>query len=434
MVLTGKTCLVERSARPVSSGIFGLVIVALLLLAIHFQGLGTFTIAGNIDISLADIAIIMLGYIWLIYALGVRLHVSQTLVVTILLASLFAIWIGIQAFRAPEPVRGVTMFLLVLRDIAVLWLVGSTLGSIRDVRRLNKVVFLIGIVVAALSLTFYLLAMRDYQDILSNPVRWKPKTIYELGQAGILRLQGFAGDPNFYSLWMSLSLFCGLIVTGVRRLWKWFGIAIIAASILLAFSRGFFVALGASSLLILLWLALFRAKTLWRKYARPVIVGAIAIGIISLIPLPHIQDTPAQLLITRFQLTATTPRFAMWEEILNKLPSQLLLGKGLRSAEWALAGRYSHNSYMDLLFETGIIGFILWAFFAIFVAIKGFSNRNAELLPWIHVWILTLFMILFFSLLYNPFLWLIAAILVGLSRREAFQNERANCCRGNVPK
>ena len=419
MVLTGKTCLVERSTRPISSGIFGLVTVALLLLAVHFQGLGTFTIGEKIDISLTDIAIITLGYIWLIYALGVRLHVSRTLVVTILLASLFTIWIGIQAFRSPEPVRGITMFLLLLRDIAVLWLIGSTLGSIRDVHRLNKVVFLIGIVIAALSLTFYLLAMRDYQDILSNPARWKPKTIYELGQAGILRLQGFAGDPNFYSLWISASLFCGFGITGVRRLWKWLGIAVIGASILLTFSRGFLVAFGASFVLIVFWLGLTHAKVLWRRYAKPILVSMLVMSMIALIPLPFMQGSAAKLLIARFQLTATTPRFGMWEKILGELPSQLLLGKGLRAAELSLGGMYSHNSYIDLLFETGLVGFILWVFFALFVTVKSFGTRNAELLPWLHTWILTFFMLLFFSLLYNPFLWLLSAILVGLSRREA---------------
>lgn len=408
----------ERSSCPAPGETFGISAIVLLLLVLHFHGLGTIAVGGHIDISLTDMAVIILGYLWLIYALAVRFSISRNLIIALILASVFAIWIGIEAFRSPEPVRGFTMFLLMLRDIAILWLVGSTLGSIQDLRQLNRAVFLIGVGVAVLSLALYLLAAMHYQDILGNQARWKPKIIYELGQAGILRLQGFAGDPNFYSLWMSISLFCGLTVSKIRRLWKWLGITVIAVSILLALSRGFFVALVASTLLILLWLSLLHAKTSWRKYAKPIIVGAIAIGLLALIPLPHIQESPVQLLITRFQLTATTPRLGMWKEVLSDLPGQLLLGKGLRGAEWTLGGMYSHNSYLDLVFETGLIGFCLWALFAIFVTSLGLSKRKLELLPWVHSWILTLFIFLFFSLLYNPFPWLIAATLVAVPKER----------------
>jgi len=394
-----------------SGEIFGILTVTLSLLSLHLSGLLTFTIDGDIDISPADVTTIFLGYIWLIYALRARLCITKSLLTAVTLASLFTIWVGIEAFQSPEPVRGFTMFLLMLRNVAILWLIGSMLGSIRDLQRLNKAVFLVGIAVAILSLALYLFAARDYHDILTNPTRWKPDIIYVLGQAGVLRLKGFAGDPNFYSLWMSVSLFCGLTVSKIRRLWKWLGITVIITSILLALSRGFFVALGASSLLIALWLTLFHAKISWRKYAKPIIVGSIFISLIALMPLSHIQRSPAQLLINRFQLTATTPRFGMWKEILSDLPSHLLLGAGLRSAEWTLGGMYSHNSYMDLLFETGLIGFILWAFFGVFILKQGLSRINVEFLPWIHSWLVIILMFLFFSSLYNPFLWIIAGVI-----------------------
>lgn len=405
-------------SHPRFGEMFGILTVALLLLSLHFHALGTIKFSGGLDVSLADLSVILLGYIWLICAWRARFHITKSLLTALALASIFAIWVGIEAFRSPEPVRGFTMFLLMLRDIAILWLVGSTLGSIQNLRRLNKTVFLIGVGVGVLSLAFYLFAALDYRHILSDSARWKPGLIYELDRRGVFRLQGFAGDPNFYSLWMSISLFCGLIVTEVRRLWKWLGITMIAASILLALSRGFFVALGASSVLILLWLTLLHAKMSWQRYAKPIIFGAIVISLIAFIPLPYIQESPAQLLITRFQLTITSPRFGMWTEILSDLPSHLLLGKGLRAGEYTLGGMYSHNSYMDLVFETGLIGSILWTFFAIFITVQGLGKRNTELLPWIHSWLVIIFMFLFFSLLYNPFPWLVSAIIASKSQRS----------------
>ncbi len=385
-------------------------IVAVLLLALHFQALKIFTIAGHIDITLVDIIVPVTVLIWLMYVSLSRLHIGLYLYTALFLVLLFVFWIGIQAFRSPEPIRGFTMFLLALRNIVILCLVKDVVGSLKNLQQLNKIVFLIGVGVSLLSLVLYVVAMQNYQNIIIDPSRWKPAIIYEIGKSGILRLEGFTGDPNFYSIWMSISLFCGLTLTNVRKFWKWIGIFLILSSILVTFSRGFILAFVMSTLLIIFVSS--RARKLEGKYVKPLIIGIIVLIIIMIVPFPFIEKSPIEWWVARFGMWETSSRFTMWNTILASFSEHLLIGTGLRSAEYRLGGMCSHNSYLDLLFESGLIGLGLWLIFVIFIIVKGKSIIDAELLPWFHSWVLVMFMFLFFSLLYNPFHWIIVSVIL----------------------
>jgi hypothetical protein len=84
------------------------------------------------------------------------------------------------------------MFLIMPGDLAIFWLVGTVIGIVKSMERLNKLIFLTGIFIAGLSIVLFLNPARSYQAILNDPSRWKPTVIYELDKGGILRLQGFA--------------------------------------------------------------------------------------------------------------------------------------------------------------------------------------------------------------------------------------------------
>lgn len=151
---------------------------------------------------------------------------------------------------------------------------------------------------------------------------------------------------------------------------------------------------------------------MWR-YVRPLTILSIIL-VIGLLSVRSMGVDPLESLAFRFAMIGSSPRFVYWESIVTKLsnPAFLVFGAGLRAAEEELGG-YSHNSYLDLLFETGLIGFALWTLFAIFTTMRGIASlsQRAGLLPWLHVWLLTLFMFLSFSLMYNPFPWLVAALI-----------------------
>jgi O-antigen ligase len=131
----------------------------------------------------------------------------------------------------------------------------------------------------------------------------------------------------------------------------------------------------------------------------------------------HIQDFQ-----DRISGSMSTLRFALWQDLVEKLsqePDYAVFGAGLRAIE-ETRGVYSHNSYLDLLFETGMIGLTLWAVFAFFTTLQGVAMLpwRIGLLPWLHAWLLTLFMYLTFSSIYLPFSWLVAALIWSQSRRE----------------
>lgn len=101
--MKSKISAIKIPYRITSGETLGRVAVLLLLLALHFYGVGTIVIVGHIDISLADLVTLALAYIWFIYTLTDRLRVACPLFVGLALASSFAIWVGIEVYRSPQP-------------------------------------------------------------------------------------------------------------------------------------------------------------------------------------------------------------------------------------------------------------------------------------------------------------------------------------------
>lgn len=415
MVLNGQDN-VFRKLNTVKGETLGLVSITALLLSLHLYGLWGFQIFGHIDISLPLVTTILIAIVWFFYALTGRLRIKRSLYVGLFLASLFVIWVGFEAFRSPEPVRGLTMFLLSVRNILILWLVGSSVGLIKDINRLNKLVFFMGVGVAGLSVVFFLWKAYSYSAIIANPDLLNPPLIYEVGRKGVLRLKGFAGDPNFYSLWMVVSLLCGFTLSkSIRSFWRWFGILVIGVSLLLAMSRGFALAfVGAILFLGFIWII----KRYWkrgevRQYVKPLVVGGVFLFVLAFIPLPFFDGSVGQMVLERFRLGAGN-RWELWSTVLNEEGQNFLIGSGLRGVEAVLSGRYSHNSYLDLIVETGIIGLFLWGLFIVLVSLRAIRlMRIRAILPWIHSWFITLIFLVGFSLIYNPFLWLLGAVILG---------------------
>ncbi len=127
--------------------------------------------------------------------------------------------------------------------------------------------------------------------------------------------------------------------------------------------------------------------------------------------------------IKRVELASQTPRFIMWQKILAIMDDEWnpFIGAGLRGAEEALEKEYSHNSYFDVLFETGLIGFFIWIFLVSYTTLCAMKRmKYDEFLPWIHTWFVLLVMFASLSLVYNPFPWL----LIGLLTTNLPQNSR----------
>jgi len=399
-------------AKAHSNSRLPIAFVLLLLAALHTYGIGIIRI-GHIEIAPWDVTTVAIGLLWLAYLSKARLPFNRDSMAALLLAMLFAIWVCFEAFRSPQPVRGLTMLLILLRDIVIFLIIGSMMGQMTDLNRLNRAIFAFGTALACVSILIFSGAVQNYVAIANNPSLWYPEVGYVLDQGGILRLTGFAKDPNFYSIWLSLSFFTGFSIPAPRSWTKWAGLGVIGLSLLLAASRTFIAAFVLSSLLIA-FLIMINTRTLKRPWPYMRSIG-LSIGIVGIAALiwSLVKGNLFHSLVARFELIEASPRFEAWNVLLEQGFKNIVFGMGLRGSEQLLHDFYSHNSYLDLLVETGLVGFLLWFTFAFFISIKGIKSlQRPGVAPWVHAWFLLLLMFVTFSLVYNPFFWLLSAVIV----------------------
>lgn len=383
-------------------------------------GVGVLDLRG-INIAPWDWASLIIGALWIFYSARNRLKVTQTFLTGLFLAFLFTAWMGVSAFVSPQLERALTMIFIQMRNLLLFFCVATLFASYRSINlvRLNTQVFYLGVVIALTSIIIYIPAVMQYTTIISNPALWKPGIGYALDQGGVLRLIGLSKDPNFYSTFISFTFFAG--ITSSKSRLKWLGIAIIALSLILAMSRAFAVVLPISILILLAPTALScKIRKALKAYIKSIFLGAVFALMLGVV-WGLFQGNLWQSIMLRMELASGTPRFTMWEKLIELIKTDFnpVIGKGLRSAEEALGGAYSHNSYLDILFETGMIGFTIWSLFIGFVTALAFKRLSEPgWAPWVHSWLIVLGMFLSLSAAYHPFSWMLAAVILG-SREKA---------------
>ncbi|MBI2118108.1 MAG: hypothetical protein HYT97_00610 [Elusimicrobia bacterium] len=335
--------------------------------------------------------------------------------VSIFIVLLFSIWIGIEAFRSIQPVRGLTLFLMMIRNLLIFVMAGSLIESFENMELLNFFLFLFGALFAVINLLFFLVPLHDYDAIRSNQQLVIPGAVYMVHK-NVLRLVGFARDPNFYSLWISIPFFAGFTLK--RRHWiKWTGITLIGLTILLAASRSFLIGFCFSMILIILLKIIAHSGfSFFYERSHPYIKTILSVislaALFEWFRLLKLGDS-IPMISQRFNTEFFYTRLLAWKTLLEDGHGSFFLGTGLRGTEWILNDFYSHNSYLDIQIELGLIGLLLWIGLTIFATIQGIRKLKVDAyLPWIQCWFILLTMLFTFSLTYHPFYWLLCTILI----------------------
>ena len=391
-----------------SLNIVQICVIIVLFVSFHTYGVGTIELF-NLSIAPWDWVILGLSFIYIILVLYKTFYIRKSLVITIIFALLFAFSLCLSAFFSPQPERALTMILLQIRNVMLLLVIGTLFSRADTIESINKKIFWTGGIIASLAVLMYLSALSHYSEILPDPSRWKPGVNYILDQGGVLRLVGLSKDPNFYSLWMAPSFLAGLSLPfSLPRLVM---MIVLGLSLALTFSRGFTLALFISSVILTIFILLIKKRLVYvkRLFSVITIFTVIAVCLASVMGYDFLSKWEK-----RLELARQAPRYAMWQHILDEMAETWnpLIGAGLRAAEETLEGMYSHNSYLDTLFETGLIGFLVWVSLIIYVTLCALRRiKYPEWLPWVHTWLILVVMFAFFSLVYHPFPWLMAGIL-----------------------
>lgn len=201
------------------------------------------------------------------------------------------------------------------------------------------------------------------------------------------RVVSFLRDPNFYSSFIIIIFFISFVLAlSYRKPGYYFLASLSAISLLLAFSRGAWLGVLAGLSIILFYF--FKTKESIH-YIRRFIIFIVFILIFFLPIASHYGLLPAMAKrISEISIAGASPRIGDWQAGLRMVEKNPLLGVGIGAYKTAHLKYYlpsenpryrhleAHDTFLDILASTGLLGFIPW-FFAL-LAVFNSGRRNIE--------------------------------------------------------
>ncbi|PGC31606.1 polysaccharide polymerase [Bacillus pseudomycoides] len=264
----------------------------------------------------------------------------------------------------------------------------------------------VGILFNMISLLLYMIGL---QIIGGSP------TGVEITSYGLLldrdypRLIGLLDDPNIFIFYNTL--FFSFYLTHLKGFKHSFGFILCIITNLLTFSRG-----GIVALILVVILYIILADFL--KKVKMILIALLCLVVIYA-ACSFMQIDLNQIISSRindFSSDKGSGRFELWEQAINYFMSHPLLGIGAFNFSDYYAFEhneklYVHNTYLEILVEAGIIGFLFYFSFLFLFIIKLFRTKLHNKEPFI---ILTLFAFLLqmvsLSLMINEALFSFLAI------------------------
>ncbi|MBE7145199.1 O-antigen ligase family protein [Bacillus paranthracis] len=411
------------------------ITIIMLYISLYFNGVEFGALSG-VKVTLIDICIGILLVCWLFYFLKNKFFLAnQLMLITLILALIILVWIGIESLRSFQPMRSLTLNFIVIRNICVMLVVAyAILLQKEDMKRLNDSLFKYSVLISIASIVAYLIMISDQSRVLANP---RPGLIYRAGEGNIPHLQGFTQNPIILGVLLIPPIITGLSlkVKGFKRnIIKYLGLSILILTLILTFSRG-------ATILLILALFLFILaninnqgfKNTIIKYIGPIfIMIMIALPFAATFKLPNSDLTFLDRLIERFMFANFESRYDnYWHQIIPKFKESPLIGDGARATEILLNGQYAENSYLEILYDTGLVGLFTWLIFLLFIISCGihfFIKKDINgvmFLPWLIGLIICAIGMFYISMQHNPVLWIFIGIVLGIVSRGAQKNNNS---------
>jgi len=307
--------------------------------------------------------------------------------------------------------------LLILRWLKNIFLFLAISEIFVDSKKMNKAVF------AFLSSAFILVLDGIFQKIVGFDCFWS-RPLVDVGR-GLTGITGTFQHYNSFGSFLGVSMLLSMslyLKTDLNKSLKW----LVTGFFLLAglcfywtFSRGSWVSFFIGILLMLIISRRFKVAILF-----------FAIFLLGLFFVPEAKDR----FLFIFQTGGDQGRFALWKAAWHMVKENPYLGKGLGTymkilPHYApeLGLQYTHNSYLQILAETGIFSLMSFLCFIIILlyqsAKKLFKNSDDSLLLG--------FFCMFFSFLINcifdnqlyslqlsSLFWILAACLNSLIQKK----------------
>ena len=265
-----------------------------------------------------------------------------------ILAVLFVILAGLGVFRSIDEPRAVGKFLTYVQLLLVLWMIWELAPNFQRQRGL-----LLAYVCGA-----YVSAVSTFMD-------------YRLGlhiSKAASRFATGAFDPNDLGMTLALAIPMAwyLAVTERRVLFRWLCRGYVPLGVLaigLTASRGAMIAMIVALLII--------PAAMTRLSPAKMIGTILVLAVVGTVAISYIPETTwKRWSTTKSEVETGTmnSRLNTWRVAVRVFTWKPILGYGTSGFNWAVKGQ-SHNSYLAILIEQGVVGFILY--FGMFGAVIG---------------------------------------------------------------
>ena len=231
------------------------------------------------------------------------------------------------------------------------------------------------------------------------------RSCYQLGASryyhGSIILFNTVLDPNFIGIPIvaASSLVLNNILEGKKRLINVLCYVILAVAIVYTASRSNMLCLLFSNSLVLLFFLKNRDTPIWIRLIWIVVVLVGALYISGYFASNFSQQWER---MTVFGEGSDNGRFELWNRAFVAWKHSPIFGNGL-SAMYQTYGRATHNTYFQLLSETGLLGLCIFVSFAIHLLIKMYRTNKV----YFCLLIGCLIQIAFLDALENRCLWVI---------------------------
>lgn len=280
----------------------------------------------------------------------------------------------IYSFDKDSTIRYILGFSLIM---FFYFLIKETLIVLK-IKDIEKIISIIGIIISFITIIYYGLGIiKSGFNFVGNGVRYYGLLL----DRGIPRLTSLMSrDPNITSFYMTLFFFYYLYNNKEKR--NKVGLILSSLIIILTFSRGAYISIGTG---ILISFFVNNKQGITKKIIKLItIILLIFILIMVLDKFSNINIV--DIIMNRFDSVSEdggSGRIILWKNAITTFNKNCLVGIGINSTlsynllHYGTKG-YIHNTFLEVLSETGIIGMTIYVLFLIMLLKLLYSTYKKD--------------------------------------------------------
>ena len=224
-------------------------------------------------------------------------------------------------------------------------------------------------------------------------------------------------DPNYIGIPLvaAMTLLLSAIVHEKRKLLSVLCYGIVAVAMMFTSSRGNFLATVLASVIYVLFLIFNPKISQGKKILFTLILTVVAIGVF-LIASRYLAEQWERM--SEFGAGSDHGRFDLWKQSIDQWSKKPFLGHGL-GGMFRIIGKASHNTYLQILSETGLVGLLLFVPFLLIQLGRAFRCDKDMFVVMVGM----LFQILFLDALDSRCVWVVLIWVSMLPKRYSKEEE-----------